>query len=306
MKENYLPFVSVIIPVFNNAEGLKLCIDSLKLQSYDQNRFEVIVIDNGSEDFAQVKSLVETWDVVTLATEKTPGSYAARNRGLAIAKGEIIAFTDSDCLPTRDWLQTGVSHLQAVDNCGEVVGKVELFFVNQQHPTLVDIYERLTALKQDKMLHRLKGGATANVFTWKRVIDEVGPFNSSLKSSGDLEWGRRVYAAGYTQYYAEDAVVRHPTRSTFQELRKRSIRISGGGYGLCMHPDDSFIQKQKMFGRLILDEFVQAGKFVFSLFQNPEVSEFSIKWRLILLNFYIRFISAREKFRLRLGGDATR
>ncbi|MDY7024191.1 MAG: glycosyltransferase family 2 protein, partial [Cyanobacteriota bacterium] len=283
MKENYLPFVSVIIPVFNNAEGLKLCIDSLKLQSYDQNRFEVIVIDNGSEDFAQVKSLVETWDVVTLATEKTPGSYAARNRGLAIAKGEIIAFTDSDCLPTRDWLQTGVSHLQTVDNCGEVVGKVELFFVNQQHPTLVDIYERLTALKQDKMLHRLKGGATANVFTWKRVIDEVGPFNSSLKSSGDLEWGRRVYAAGYTQYYAEDAVVRHPTRSTFQELRKRSIRISGGGYGLCMHPDDSFIQKQKMFGRLILDEFVQAGKFVFSLFQNPEVSEFSIKWRLILL-----------------------
>ncbi|MEM6591686.1 MAG: glycosyltransferase, partial [Cyanobacteria bacterium P01_C01_bin.73] len=283
-----------------------LCIQALKLQSYNRDRFEVIVVDNGSQDFDQIKQVSATWATVQLVSEQKPGSYAARNRGLELAKGEIIAFTDSDCLPTPDWLKNGVSHLQTVNNCGEVVGKVDLFLVNPQRPSMVELYEQLTALKQDKMLHQLHGGATANVFTWKRVINHVGKFNCALKSSGDLEWGRRVYAAGYVQVYAEDTVVRHPTRSTFQELRKRSIRLSGGGYGLCMQPHDSFIQKQKMFGRLMLDETVQAVKFMTSLLRNSEIRGYMVKLKLIALNFYIRFISAREKVRLKLGGNPTR
>ncbi|MEM6521235.1 MAG: glycosyltransferase, partial [Cyanobacteria bacterium P01_C01_bin.70] len=69
MKEKTLPFISVIIPVFNNAQGLALCIQALKLQSYNRDRFEVIVVDNGSQDFDQIKQVSATWATVQLVSE---------------------------------------------------------------------------------------------------------------------------------------------------------------------------------------------------------------------------------------------
>ena len=134
------PFVSVVIPVFNDAERLRLCLSALAQQTYARSRFEIIVIDNGSDDLVPVKDLVAVYDNATLAVESLPGSYAARNRGLELAKGEAIAFTDADCIPDPDWLERGVARLRQDSNCGQVVGRINLFFADPQRPTAVEVY----------------------------------------------------------------------------------------------------------------------------------------------------------------------
>jgi len=95
--------VSVIVPVHNEARYLGDCLDALLNQELSTAEYEVIVVDNGSSD--RSREIVRTRDRVQLLTEPQRGAYAARNRGLQAARGELVAFTDADCVPRRDWLQ---------------------------------------------------------------------------------------------------------------------------------------------------------------------------------------------------------
>ena len=103
--------VSVIIPVYNDAERLKLCLDALARQTYPGDRYEVIVVDNGSQQDPEL--VTSRYEQVTLAHEACRGSYAARNTGLALARGDVLAFTNSDCIPAADWIEHGVARLGA-------------------------------------------------------------------------------------------------------------------------------------------------------------------------------------------------
>ena len=98
-----MPFVSVIIPVYNDADGLDKCLHSLDAQSYPRDLFEVVVVDNDSE--IKIDKIVKKYKQSVLTHERKPGSYAARNRGISLAKGEIIGFTDSDCVPSKKWIE---------------------------------------------------------------------------------------------------------------------------------------------------------------------------------------------------------
>ncbi len=305
MEKKEDPFVSVIIPVFNDGERLKLCLAALAQQTYARSHFEVIVIDNGSDHPELTQNAVEAHENATLAFEAVPGSYAARNRGLELARGEVIAFTDADCIPAPDWIERGLDQLQT-PNCGQVVGKVKLFFADSQHPTAVELYESLTAFPQERLLREFHGGATANVLTWRHVIDRVGNFNTRLKSNGDLEWGNRVFEAGYNQIYAVDVQVSHPTRRSFEELHKRSVRLAGGVFDRFIKPSDPFIQRQKMFARLLLDDLTPPVHFFLKTFRNPELKHWQHKFKGFLVIFYVRYISAGEKIRLKFGGTSDR
>lgn len=130
---------------------------------------------------AQYKQAVATY-------EKQPGSYAARNQGISLAKGEILAFTDSDCIPAKDWLENGVAALKSNPNCGIVGGQVELFYQDPKHLTAVELYENYGAFTQQQNIEQFRFGVTANLFTFKSVFEPVGNFNSQLKSNGDRSY----------------------------------------------------------------------------------------------------------------------
>ncbi|WOD38144.1 glycosyltransferase family 2 protein [Nodosilinea sp. E11] len=300
------PIISVIIPIFNDAARLGKCLMALSQQTYEKSRFEIIVVDNGSDDLDQLKHVLNGYKNIILAHELIPGSYAARNHGLSLAQGEIIAFTDADCIPAVDWLERGIFHLRQTPNCGQVVGNVRLFFSDPQHPTVVELYESLTAFSQELLLQDSHGGATANVLTWRRVIDQVGPFDIRLKSNGDLEWGQRVFEAGYTQVYAPDVQVLHPARRSLSELHKRTVRLSGGAFDRLIKPDDSFIQKQRMFARLLLDDLTSPIDFVIKACRSPDLTCWQDKFKVSLVRLYVGFISAGEKIRLKFGGASQR
>lgn len=224
------PFVSVVIPVFNDNERLQACLEALENQTYLKNLYEVVVVDNGSAE--SIQSVVSQFKQAFATYENRPGSYAARNKGLSLTKGEVIAFTDADCIPDLDWIERGVANLQSVPECGLVAGRIKLFFKEPDHPTAPELYESITVLQQKHFLEVKNYGATANVFTFRSVIDKVGFFDDKIKSGADLEWGQRVFSAGYKQIYADDTCVAHPTRRTFREVYSRTIRLVGGSHDM--------------------------------------------------------------------------
>lgn len=215
------PLISVIIPVYRDWERLRLCLGALARQDLPATDFEVIVADNEAEHHPPP---LELGSNMRLIHEPKPGSYAARNTALAIARGRYVAFTDSDCIPSPDWLRTGLEYLEA--NPGvRLTGPVP---IHREEGTgrLVFLYEFHTAFKQ-KQVASLGRCATANLMVARSVFDSVGPFDERLLSGGDSDWGERAQRAGIPLYYLEDFAVSHPARSTLAEIVRKKRRLAG-------------------------------------------------------------------------------
>jgi len=307
MEHQYCnPFVSIIIPVFNHAEQLKTCLKALANQTYPKHFYEIVVVDNASDEDKDIAGIVAQFGQAIATYESTPGSYAARNKGISLAKGEVIAFTDADCIPSANWIENGVRNLLQTPNCGLVIGKIEIFFKNPNQITPVELYESITAFPQKELLQKHKGGATANVFTFRSVIEQVGLFNARMKSNGDLEWGKRVYAAGYKQIYADDTCVAHPARSSFAELYKRTVRLAGGIYDLHSQKEASYWQRNKAFIKTLAQNLIPPINFVVNTLRDSRLNGFEQKIKVSLVMFFVRYISAWEIIRLKCGGETAR
>lgn len=239
MTDNEI-LVSVIIPVYNDAARLKLCLEALRQQTLPSSLYEIIVVDNASTD--NVADVTDQFPQVKLLTESRPGSYAARNLGIAQAAGEIIAFTDADCLPLASWLERGVWEFHKTENCGVLGGRIEMFCRDEQNPTTVETTEKLTYLRQRQYVRELNFAATANMFVAKKVFAAVGLFRSDLKSSGDLEFGNRAASDScYRIVYSDAPTVRHPARHTLKEYCRREKRIAGSHLVLSRARGENFI-----------------------------------------------------------------
>ena len=111
----FLPIVSVVIPVYNGEKDLPDLIECLRSQTYPPHSVEYLLVDNKSRDYtstilqtAAKSPSQEGFNQITirnLSENKIQSSYAARNKGIRASRGEIIAFTDADCRPESQWLQ---------------------------------------------------------------------------------------------------------------------------------------------------------------------------------------------------------
>jgi GT2 family glycosyltransferase len=228
------PFVSVIVPVFDDEAALRRCLRALQAQSYPAASYEVVVVDNGGN--RRLERIVRRYRRVTLVREAAAGAYAARNRGAAVARGEVLAFTDADCIPDPTWLEKSVAALEDAPRCGLVAGRIEVFARDPRRPRASELYESAAAFRQKDYVERWRFGATANLVTRRDVFAQVGGFDGRLRSLGDREWGTRVFQAGYELVYADDAVVRHPARASLFDLWKRAARTAGGFFDLVRRP----------------------------------------------------------------------
>ncbi len=222
MKEELdaTPNVTVVVPTYRDGHRLRTCIAALESQSYPRDRYSMIVVNNDPADAIDVG---ETSAVVI--NESAPGSYCARNAALRIADGDIIAFTDADCVPDPQWIKNGVDALLSLQ-ADRVAGRVE-FFSESGGSTFSEAYEVATSFNQER--NASNGvSVTANLITWRHVLDEVGPFNTDLLSGGDVEWGRRASRLGKSIVYSSETVVGHPTRATLSALMKKARRVAGG------------------------------------------------------------------------------
>jgi len=230
------PSVSVIVPVFRDAGRLSSCLSCLSGQrSPLAGGFEIVVVDNDPVEGAPsppVAEAVARFRAARVFAQPRPGSYAARNLGVSQARGQVIVFTDADCLPASGWLEAGVARLLDDDSIGIVGGSVELLYADPRSPRVAELVQIVTAFRQREFVEEQGYCATANLFTRRSVFERVGLFEERLLSRGDWEWGRRVAAAGYRLVYCNAARVSHPASGSLRDLVRRTARIAGGGWAL--------------------------------------------------------------------------
>lgn len=221
MPETPAPRVSVIVPTYRDWDRLGLLLASLGRQDWPDGELEVIVVNNDPDEAPPARLAMPA--NARMLTEAKKGSYAARNAGLRTARGEIVLFTDSDCVADAGWVREAAAFLDAHPEVARLGGRIDI--AASAAPTVADVYEAAFAFPQEKYV--AAGWApTANMGTWARVLTAVGPFDDAHYSGGDKEWGLRAAAAGFGIGYADRAAVTHPPRTAAEILRKRR-RIAG-------------------------------------------------------------------------------
>lgn len=293
------PKVSVIIPVFNDVQRLSRCLDALEKQTYPKDSYEVVVVDNAST--VDIRTPVSNYSQACYEYEPKAGSYAARNKGLSVAGGEVIAFTDSDCVPAPDWIEQGVDFLRSHPECGLAGGAIELFYRDPGRMTGVEIYESIAGFPQRQYIENDHFGATANVFTYRQVIDAVGPFNDNLKSGGDADWGKRVARSGYQLLYADGVKVAHPARSTYSEYYAKTLRVMSG---LTLYRN-STASVGDIVGSVLKGIFIPPVSGIRSALRQAGERGVRDKLKLAMVVLFIRYVWVFEGARLQLRNRRT-
>ena len=286
------------MPVYNDAERLSLCLHALERQTYPADRYEVIVVDNASS--RPVAPLVGRFAHAVPEFEAQPGSYAARNRALGVAGGEIFAFTDSDCIPDQRWLEQGVSGLQC-RNAGLIAGRVEVFAARPDRPNPIEAYDIMHAFRQERYVE-LGFAPTVNLFAGRDVLDRVGPFDARLKSGGDREWTSRAIASGCSLAYHDEALVMHPARRSLSELNQRLARIAGG------HFDRSRSNRKELMRERIYaaQRILAPAKLAVTLLINPAPIALADRIKVVMVGAVANWAYVLEWIRLELGAQTRR
>lgn len=230
-------FVSIIIPTYDDWDRLSLCLQALSEQSYPQDLFEIIAVNNKPGDKCP-EELIKP-DNFLLIDEYKPGSYAARNAAIKIAKGEIVGFTDSDCIPDKDWIKNVVVFLEQHKEIKRVGGAINIFF-KEAVPSKVELYDEIFAFPQEAYV-KSGNAVTANMFCYKSIFQEIGFFNDSLMSGGDYQWGMLAHRKGYPIAYAPEAIVNHPARQSIKELVVKAKRVGKGQANFKKHQDQNLL-----------------------------------------------------------------
>ncbi|WP_414828122.1 glycosyltransferase [Alteromonas sp. H39] len=239
-NENMLPSITVIIPVYNDTARLQLCLNALTKQTYPSEKIDILVVDNNSA--VSCEEVVAKIPNATYLFEKDAGSYAARNKALAYdSLADVVAFTDSDCIPDSDWLSQAVAVLMRSTTIGAVGGRVDVFAANSS-ASLPELYDIVTGFDQKGYIQKEHFSVTANLVTRKDVLNAVGQFNAALKSSGDKDWCQRMVKSGYDLVYCDSAVVNHPARDSVKSIKTKLRRLYGGFYH-----NHKYVKKDKLF-----------------------------------------------------------
>lgn len=213
--------ISVVIPVYQDWQRLRLCLSALASQTLSPTLFEVIVVDNDDTPLP----IDQRPPGVRYLHEPEGHSYSARNAGLRAATGDLLAFTDADCLPEPQWLEEGAREMERDPTLDVAGGAIQMY---RERDTLAAWYDCKYGLRQTYFYERWKGYATANLFVRRTAFDRAGPFNADLESGGDIEFCWRARDVGCKIVFFPQAVVRHPARDTFGELVKQCKRTARG------------------------------------------------------------------------------
>lgn len=215
------PELSVVVPVFEQWDRIPRLLFALARQTIGETAFQVILVDNGSQNLLVPEPLPHN---VTVTHCAQPGSYAARNAGALIAEGRWLVFTDADCEPEPNWLETLLP--EKIKERTLVAGRI-VMVASSQHPGSAEIYDLVKGIPQAHYVSR-GYATTANLAVPRDVFDKLGGFNARRFSGGDAEFCRRAGREGVPLHYRENAVVLHPARTTWQEIATKARRIKAG------------------------------------------------------------------------------
>lgn len=293
------PLVSVIIPVYNDADRLTKCLEALSRQTYPEDSLEIVVVDNGSDD--KPDRALARFPKAHLLHEPRPGSYKARNMGIETARGDVFAFTDADCVPSPTWIEEGVHAMARTDDSTIIAGEVKLCAKNPEKPTAVELFDMFTSLNQQRCVETHQFGVTANLFVHRKVMGDVGPFREDLKSGGDYEWGRRAASHGYRVLYVGAALVEHPTRYALSEVIAKERRVRGGKHQLRADGSTRGVRIRQLFS-----DFMPPITRSRMILTDKALPSFRSRIKVVGVIWTVKYVSALEGLRLIFGGASKR
>jgi glycosyltransferase involved in cell wall biosynthesis len=214
--------VSVIIPLFNVEKYVGLCVDALLGQDYPENRYEIIGVENNSTD--RTAELVAGYPRVRLIKEPKTGAYAARNSGISAAKGEILAFTDGDCVPQRDWISC-IAVAMRESGREILLGKRDCATFSSSLRLLSDYDSTLAAHLFSSDMKESYFGYTNNMAVRASLFEKQGKFLEIARGADTIFVHKTVEAYGPSVVHFEPVMrVRHlELVSTIQFYKKRLI-----------------------------------------------------------------------------------
>jgi glycosyltransferase involved in cell wall biosynthesis len=285
--------ISVVIPHLNQPEMLARCLASLAAGQRQAD--EIIVVDNGSATLPT--TVCAAHPGVILLQEQTPGPGPARNKGVAAATGDILAFIDADCLAAPDWL-SAAAQMMADLTATILGGDVRIAYADPSRLTMLEAYESIYAYRMDRYIAREGFTGTGNLVVRRAVLDDVGAF-AGIGVAEDRDWGRRATAKGYRIRYVAGMKVYHPARTHFSDLFRKWDRQTAHDY---------IDARKSSYGRLkwtlkMIAMGVSPPAEVPRVVMSDRVTGVHDKARAFIALTQIRFYRARQMAWLLVGGD---
>ena len=213
------PFqLSVIVPHLNEPDDLRRCLLALDAQRADGIRFEIIVVDNGSVEMPVAACL----DVPNLRLEREiiPGPGPARNLGAKLARADLLAFIDCDCMAQPGWVREITSFMEKRPDIAILGGDIGILVTDPRYPSAVESYESIYSYRARAYVEQYGFAATGNMAVRKGVFQSVGPFGG-ISTMEDTEWGQRATAKGHRIAFLPEARVLTPSCKSFTDLARR-------------------------------------------------------------------------------------
>ena len=217
--------VSVVVPAYNAAGTIRVCLAALEQQSVPSSDYEVIVVDDGSTD--------DTPDIVShefpgvrLLRQKNAGPAAARNNGALAAQGEYVFFTDSDCRPLRDWIER-MSAPFAADK--EVAGVKGVYRTEQPQLTArfvqIEYEDKYDLMRRDRYIDFID---TYSAGFKRDIFNSMGGYDCSfpVACSEDAEFSFRLSNKGYKMVFVPEAVVYHIHPAAFCAYVRKKFKFA--------------------------------------------------------------------------------
>ena len=196
---------SIIIPTFNGASRIGRCLDAL-VEQHDRANAEILVVDDGSAD--GTAKVVRRYPGVRLISEANAGPASARNRGAREARGEILLFTDDDCVPTPNWLKAMLEPFADP----EVVGVKGIYRTKQQR--LIARFVQIEYEDRYRLMARLERIDFVDTYSAafrRRSFLQMGGYDTGfpVACAEDAELSYRMSREGWKMQFAPRAIVYH-------------------------------------------------------------------------------------------------
>jgi mycofactocin system glycosyltransferase len=233
LQHQDLPVVTVVVPVRNRPEEIAECLESLLRLNYPKDLLEVIVVDDFSTDGLtreKVQEYVKSAPSIVrlLTVDEHTGQSGCRNLGVMRARGEVIAFTDSDCLVEEDWLAKLTPYFRD-DTMGVVGGGVDSYGFEKPLDKYEDVRSPLDMGKiagevgPDKLVPYIP---TCNVLVRRKAFLNVAGFNETLSVGEDVDLIWRVIESGYKGWYVPEGRVLHKHRNHWWPFLRRRAQYA--------------------------------------------------------------------------------
>lgn len=232
--------VSIVIATFNRVDRLRATLTRLEdLEIPQGSACEVVVVDNNSTD--GTRAMIEAFarrrsDRFRYAFEGTQGKSLALNTGIREANGDVLVFTDDDCLADPGWVRAIVALFESDSALAGIGGRVELYDKDDRPVTIRTTRHQTSFTSSDQLFSLIPG---CNMAFRRHVLEAVGPFDRMLGpgnrigAAEDSDLLYRAYRCGFKMLYAPEPVVYHNHgRQTDDEILKlnRQYLIGRGAF----------------------------------------------------------------------------